>query len=180
MKWLLKLFGWSIDITQIKSVKKSVIIEAPHTSNWDFIIGILAAISSEIKFHFIIKKEWDKPIIGSLLLGLGAIFINRSRASGLTQQIIEQFNKAKEGHIIFTPEGTRSRVNKWKTGFYTVAHEAKIPISVGYIDYKEKKIGIAYTFYPTGNMKDYCLKLKSFYETIHPKNNQNFQPDWSI
>ena len=114
MKWLLKLFGWSIDITQIKSVKKCYY--RLHTSNWDFIIGILAAISSEIKFHFIIKKRWDKPIIGSLLLGLGAIFINRSRASKQLNKLLKQFNKAKEGHIIFTPEGTRSRVNKWKTG----------------------------------------------------------------
>ena len=177
--WL-KLLGWTLSIDELKKVKKSIIIEAPHTSNWDFFIGILAAKSSGIKFHFIIKKEWNKPFIGPLLRTLGAIFIDRSQATGLTKQISETFKKMHEGHIIFTPEGTRSRVKKWKTGFYFIAHESHVPISVAYIDYKEKRIGIDHTFYPSGNIHHDCIRLRKFYSTIHPKNNANYNPDWLI
>lgn len=180
MHWLLNIFGWSVNIDAIKTIKKSVIIEAPHTSNWDFVLGMMAAISTGIKFRFIIKKEWNKPILGSVLKQLGAIFIDRSKSIGLTQQIIAQFKTMDEGHIIFTPEGTRSRVKKWKSGFYTIAHEAQLPISVAYIDYASKRIGIDHTLYPSGNMKEDGKKIKDFYQQISPKHSQNFNPDWSI
>tara|TARA_Y100001935_G_C17237634_1_gene473881 strand:- start:320 stop:862 length:543 start_codon:yes stop_codon:yes gene_type:complete len=180
MHWLLNIFGWSVNIDAIKTIKKSVIIEAPHTSNWDFILGIMAALSTGIKFRFIIKKEWDKPIIGKQLQRLGAIFIDRSKSSGLTQQIITQFKTMNEGHIIFTPEGTRSRIEKWKSGFYTIAHEAQLPISVAYIDYASKRIGIDHILYPSGNIKEDCIKIQEFYQQISPKNPQNFNPDWTI
>jgi len=180
MHWLLKILGWSVNIDAIKTIKKSVIIEAPHTSNWDFILGIMAALSTGIKFRFIIKKEWNKPIIGYVLKQLGVIFIDRSKSTGLTQQIIAQFKTMEEGHIIFTPEGTRSRVNQWKSGFYITAHEAQLPISLAYIDYASKKIGIDHTLYPTGNMKKDGKKIKEFYQQISPKNPQNFNPNWTI
>ena len=180
MRDWLKPLGWTLDIHALSQIKKSIIIEAPHTSNWDFFIGILAAKASGIKFYFIIKKEWEKPILGVLLKKLGAIFIDRYQTTGLTNKITEIFKKMPEGHIIFTPEGTRSRVKKWKTGFYFVAHESHLPISVGYIDYKEKKVGIDHTFYPSGNIQDDCEKLRKFYQTIHPKNKKNYAPDWII
>ncbi|RAP24702.1 acyltransferase [Candidatus Marinamargulisbacteria bacterium SCGC AG-343-K17] len=180
MTYLLKLFGWKLNIEAIKNTQKSIIIAAPHTSNWDFIVGICAALASGIKFHFIIKKEWNKPIIGYLLLKLGAIFIDRSKPTGLTQQLVEKYRTMSEGHLIFTPEGTRSRVEKWKSGFYIIAHESRLPISVGYINYKEKSIGIDHTFYPTGNIEDDCNKLRTFYQTISAKNPKNYNPNWKI
>jgi len=174
------MFGWSVNIDAITTIKKSVIIQAPHTSNWDFVLGIMAALSTGIKFRFIIKKEWNKPIIGSLLQQLGAIFIDRSKSTGLTQQIIAQFKTMEEGHIIFTPEGTRSRVTQWKSGFYIIAHEAQLTISLAYIDYASKRIGIDHTLYPTGNMKEDGKKIRKFYQKISPKNGENFNPDWTI
>mgnify|MGYP001325130490 CR=1 FL=1 len=176
----LKIFGWKLNINAIKSTPKSIIIAAPHTSNWDFIVGICAALASGIKFHFIIKKEWNKPIIGQLLLKLGAIFIDRSKPTGLTQQMVEKYRSMTDGHLIFTPEGTRSKVQKWKSGFYIIAHESQLPISVGYINYKNKTIGIDHTFYPTGNMVDDCKKLRTFYESITPKNKNNYNANWEI
>ncbi|MEK9727607.1 MAG: 1-acyl-sn-glycerol-3-phosphate acyltransferase, partial [Candidatus Margulisiibacteriota bacterium] len=156
------------------------IIQAPHTSNWDFILGIIAAKKTNLNFRFIIKNSWNIFIIGWALKRLGAIFIDRSKATGLTQQIIGELKKAESGHIVFTPEGTRSIVKKWKTGFYVVAHNAHIPIAVGYIDYKTKTIGINQLIYPTGDIKKDLTPIQRFYEKITPKNPTNYEPFWEI
>ncbi len=177
---LLSLIGWTLDVKALNNVKKSIIIEAPHTSNWDFIIGILAAKASKITFYFIIKKEWNLPILGHFLKKLGAIFVDRTQATGITTTIANKLKEMPNGHIIFTPEGTRSRVNKWKSGFYIIAKEANIPISIGYIDYKTKRIGIHNILSPTGNMALDCKKLREFYKTITPKNKKNYDPNWTI
>ena len=85
---------------------------APHTSNWDFFIGILATKISQLKILFIIKNEWNLPIIGVILKKLGAIFVDRNKSSGLTKIISKKLCEMHSGHIIFTPEGTRSAVKK--------------------------------------------------------------------
>ena len=180
MKLFTSFFKWSVDVHHLKDVKKSVIIQAPHTSNWDFILGIIAAKKIGLKFKFIIKDSWNKPIIGDLLNYLGAIFIDRSKSTGLTQNIAKELKKIDVGHIIFTPEGTRSNVTKWKSGFYHVAYNAQIPISVGYIDYKEKKIGIASVFYPTGEMSKDLEDVRRFYSKVNAKHPNNYHSDWAI
>ena len=176
----LTLFGWKVNVEKIKPVKKSIIIEAPHTSNWDFFIGIIAALSINLKFKFLIKKEWNKPIIGKLLSKLGAIFIDRSKKTGVTEEIASLLNQIEEGHIIFTPEGTRSKREKWKTGFYYIALNAQLPISIAYIDYKSKQLGIHDVIHPTGNINEDCNILRDFYKTITPKNKQNYEKNWKI
>ncbi len=178
--FLLKFFGWTIDAKKLDSLKKSIIIEAPHTSNWDFFLGILAALSINLKFKFIIKKEWNKPIIGSILIKLGAIFIDRSQKSGVTTTIIEMLNKLNEGHIIFTPEGTRAKRSQWKSGFYHIAQKTKLPISIAYIDYKKKILGVHEVFYTTGNIQKDCDLMRSFYKNVTPKNKKNYDPNWKI
>ena len=103
-----------------------------------------------------------------ILLNLGAIFINRSKSSGLTQRIAEAAKKMNHGHFIFTPEGTRSKVSKWKSGFYHIAHNAHIPIAIGYIDYKHKKIGIHDVFYPSGNINADMAQYRNFLIQSNP------------
>jgi len=173
-------FGWDVDITPLKDAQKAIIIEAPHTSNWDFFIGIYAALKLKLPFKFIIKNNWDIPIIGSILKYLGAIFIDRAKSSGLTKQLSHQMADIENGYLVFTPEGTRSRVNKWKTGFYHIAKNSKLPIAIAYIDYKTKKIGIHNIFYPTNNMQEDFNKIRAFYKTINAKKPQNFNENWNI
>ena len=173
-------FGWNVDISPLKDTKKAIIIEAPHTSNWDFFIGIYAALKLKLPFKFIIKNSWNIPIIGSILKGLGAIFIDRSKSSGLTKELSHQMKDIKNGYLVFTPEGTRSRVDKWKTGFYHIAINSNLPIAIGYIDYKTKKIGIHNIFYPTNNIQDDFNKIREFYKTISAKKPQNFNKNWYI
>lgn len=179
MNWL-KLLGWELDLDTFKEVEKSIIIEAPHTSNWDFFFGILAALQSDVNFYFIIKKEWNLPFLGSIFKKMGAIFIDRSKPTGLTMKITEKLKLMPNGHIIFTPEGTRSRVKKWKSGFYHIAIQSNLPISVGYIDYQKKKIGIHHIFYPSGDIEKDCEKLRSFYNSVTPKNKNNYTSNWVI
>ena len=114
-KTILKLLGWRVHIEPILNVKKSVIIAAPHTSNWDFIIGILAAKACKIRVKFIIKRMEFAHHWPYLTL-FGAIFVNRSKAQGVTASIIDTIKAMPEGHIVFTPEGTRSPVQKWRSG----------------------------------------------------------------
>lgn len=172
--------GWQVDVSKLETIPKSIIIQAPHTSNWDFFVGIIAAKKSKIPFRFIIKDAWNIPIIGTILLKLGAIFINRSKSSGLTQRIAEAAKKMNQGHFIFTPEGTRSKVSKWKSGFYHIAHNAHMPIAIGYIDYKHKKIGIHDVFYPSGNIKADMATYRDFFNTVQPKHTKNYDPNWEI
>ena len=180
MKLSTSFFNWKINIEPLKNIKKSVIIQAPHTSNWDFFLGIIAAKKTKLKFKFVIKKSWNIFIIGPILTSLGAIFIDRSKSTGLTQNIIDQLKKMNEGHIIFTPEGTRSKVKKWKSGFYHIADNAHIPIAVGFIDYKEKAIGINNIFYPTGEIKKDLSLVREFYKKIKPRHPQNYEMNWTI
>lgn len=173
-------FGWDVDLSPLKDTQKAIIIEAPHTSNWDFFIGIYAGLKLKLPFKFIIKNSWNMPIIGLILKGLGAIFIDRATSSGLTKELGYQMEKIKNGYLVFTPEGTRSRVNKWKTGFYHIAKNSKLPIAMAYIDYKTKKIGIHKIFYPTNNMQQDFNNIKEFYKTISAKKPQNFNKNWDI
>ena len=179
-KTILKLLGWRVHIEPILNIKKSVIIAAPHTSNWDFIIGILAAKACKIRVKFIIKKEWNLPIIGLILRFFGAIFVNRSKAQGVTASIIDTIKAMPEGHIVFTPEGTRSPVQKWRSGFYHIAYNSHTPISVGYLNYTEKVIGIDHILYPSGNIASDCDVLRHFYKDIPSKHPENYISNWGI
>jgi 1-acyl-sn-glycerol-3-phosphate acyltransferase len=163
-KIILTLMGWQTNTTNLLNVKKSILIVYPHTSNWDFIIGILSAYAQNIQIKFIIKKEWNIPLIGWVLKKMGAIFIDRSKSTGLTKKIVALIPSLPRGHIVFTPEGTRKKVDKWKTGFYYTALEAKLPISLAYINYKQKTAGILETFKPSG---DYDTDLEIIKKKYH-------------
>ncbi len=180
MKLITSFYQWKINIEPLNGIKKSIIIQAPHTSNWDFFLGVIAAKKTKIPFRFIIKNSWNTFPIGVILKSLGAIFIDRSKSTGLTQTIVDELKKINEGHVIFTPEGTRSKVNKWKSGFYHIADNAHIPIAVGFIDYNKKEIGINNVFYPTGDINKDLEPIREFYKKIHPKHTKNYDMNWHI
>ena len=169
----------TISIDPITKIKKALSFK-PHTPAIGISYGIIIGRLCKIKFKFLIKKEWNIFIIGKVLTYFGAIFIDRSKIEGTTRVISNQMKPLTEGHIVFTPEGTRSKVSKWKSGFYFIAFQSHIPISVGYIDYKTKTVGIDHILYPSGDIQKDCAKLKAFYKTVSPKNPNNYHPDWSI
>jgi 1-acyl-sn-glycerol-3-phosphate acyltransferase len=154
IKWIarliLKLIGWTYS-ANTPDFKKSVLVVAPHTSNWDFIIGELGYRAMGRKAHFVIKREWMIWPIGWLIRLLGGFPVDRSKPSHFNEQIIELFKTRETFNLAITPEGTRKRNPKWKRGFYRLAVKAGVPIVLVKIDYGQKHMSLFDVFQPTGN-----------------------------
>lgn len=160
---ILKLFGWSVDISAPQR-DHCVICVAPHTSNWDFILGLTAYYSIGRRANFLMKEFWFFFPLKYLLKALGGIPVPRRRGnSNLTESIIERFKNEPYLNLAVTPEGTRSAVDKWRTGFLYIAYGADVPIQLGVIDYKTKQIIIREEFKPTGNADADLNKVKLYY-----------------
>jgi 1-acyl-sn-glycerol-3-phosphate acyltransferase len=174
--------GWKVDTNLPANLKRCVLIAAPHTSNWDFVYTIAAFGIYGLPIRFTIKKEWMRFPFSIITKPLGGIGIDRSNAAKAGERIsytvamANLFNSNGELIIVITPEGTRSRRETWKTGFYHIAKEANVPICLGYCDYKNKIAGIGLTIFPSDYETDMKTIMK-FYNGIHPKFPENFSLD---
>jgi len=167
--WILKILGWKIDVSVPKGISKAVVVMAPHTSNWDFIIGRLAFYLMDIKACFLIKKELFFFPLGFILRWLGALPVDRKSNNNMVQQAVELFANNEALYLVFTPEGTRSANSNWKKGFYFIAQNAKVPIVLAYIDYRKKTGGFHGVFYLSGNVKEDILAIKHQLLQYHAK-----------
>ena len=173
MFFILKLLGWKIDPHTPHGVKKAVIVMGPHTSNWDFVYGKIAFMKYNIQGKFLIKKELFFPPFGWLLKWMGGIPVNRKANNNFTDQAVSYFENNETMFMVFTPEGTRKYNANWKKGFYYIALKAKVPLYIGYLDYKKKIGGFHSLFEPTGNADEDIMKIKeilSKYEGRFPEN----------
>ena len=176
-RFLFWISGWELVGEWPKGVKNAVLIAIPHTSNWDILYARAAFFLLDIPVRFTIKKEAMVGPLGWILSGLGAIAIDRKRVPGgrkqtYTEAMIGMLKKREDLVVMVTPEGTRSAVKKWKSGFYHIAEGAGVPIVVGFLDYKKKKAGIGPHLYPDGNMDAQIEELKAFGRTVtgrHPE-----------
>lgn len=176
---ILKLFGWKTSITKTKEMDRCVMIAAPHTSNWDFFFAILIFWKYDIKFHFFIKDFYMKNIFGMILKKMGAIGVNRGKANNLVDFASKILIENKEMVILVPAEGTRKKVDRWRTGFYHIAKKANVPIALGFLDFKEKIAGVGPLIHTTESIKHDFEIIQNFYKNIHPKhvekyNNQIF------
>ena len=137
-KFILECLGWNTDVS-VPDEKKMVICLAPHTSNWDFVIGRLYYSALGLKVAFLIKKEWLRPPVGAWMRSLGAIPVDRSKKNSLTDQLAAHFKECDRMHLAITPEGTRKPNPNWKLGFYYIAKKAGVPILPVALDYKRKE-----------------------------------------
>ncbi len=164
--------GWKVKGDYPREIKKAVLIAAPHTSNWDFLFSRAGLFIMKAPVRFIIKQEWVKGPIGFLLKKLGAIPVDRNaknKSLSFVDQVIDLYNQHDELIIMIAPEGTRKLVKKWRSGFYYMAMNAKIPILLGYLDYKNKLAGVGGVIYPSGDYESDLEKIKSFYKTVTAK-----------
>jgi len=159
---ILKIAGWKT-IAELPEPPKSVICVAPHTSNWDFIVGRLSYWALGRKSNFLMKKEWFFFPLGLLMKAVGGVPIDRSKRTSITQQMEEEFKNRKFFHLAITPEGTRKKSERWKMGFYHIAVNAGVPVQIAYLDYKNKTMGIKAVFQPTGNEQKDLLHIQSLY-----------------
>ncbi|WP_159817675.1 1-acyl-sn-glycerol-3-phosphate acyltransferase [Colwellia sp. 20A7] len=176
-----KLAGWKV--CKVAPEGAGVAIAAPHTSNWDFVYALGAAILQDVKIYFSIKDSLCKtPILGTWLMWLGAMPINRtSQGQGQVDQIKAFIDSQKGNRVffLFTPEGTRSAVTKWKTGFYHVAQGCDLPIFLAKVDYQSKETGVFHTFQLTGNKDDDIQAIQASYKSIHGKFIEDQYPPYS-
>lgn len=154
--------GWRI-LPLPKRAKKCVMIMAPHTSNYDFYIGLIGFWSLGVKAKMLIKKEAFKFPIGFFLKKLGGVPVDRQKKTNMITRMSKLYNGTDEMVILFTPEGTRSYNENWKKGFYYMAKEAQVPIVIGYLDFKNKVGGFLPDFNPTWDEEKDLETIKKMY-----------------
>lgn len=170
---LFKWMGWTADIT-VQLPPKCIIAVAPHTSNMDFIIGILYSRAIGLKANFLMKKEWFVGPLGPFMKSLGGIPVHRSKKCSLTDQLAEASKQMDTFRLAITPEGTRSRVEEWKKGFYYIALKAGIPIQLYGLDFKEKRIVCHKAVIPDGNIEGQMQEIINYFKPFQGRHPEKF------
>jgi len=155
--------GWKIKGTIPKDINRCIVLMAPHTSNWDFVLGFLGFAILRIKINVLIKKEAFTFPLGILVKAMGGVAVDRQHAGNVVANVAHEFRKREHFVLVVAPEGTRSLNNHWKRGFYNIAVLAKIPIVLGYLDYSQKIAGLGEAFVPTGNYESDLTYIEAFY-----------------
>jgi 1-acyl-sn-glycerol-3-phosphate acyltransferase len=165
---ILHLIGWRSNVT-LPGVSSYVLIGAPHTSNWDFAIMMLLTTSVGIPVNWMGKDSLFKGPLGFFMRFFGAISVNRKEQTNLVDQIASMFDNKEELIVVISPEGTRSKTSRWRTGFYYIALNANVPIVMAYADYKNKVCGIGPAVKPTGDIQADFEIIRDFYKGIEGK-----------
>jgi 1-acyl-sn-glycerol-3-phosphate acyltransferase len=164
----LKVFGWRLE-GRLPDVDKLVVIAAPHTSNWDLPVLLSLAFALRAKACWLGKHSLFRRPFGFLFRWMGGIPVYRSASKNMVAQSVEMFRNCEKLILTIPPEGTRSKVSYWKTGFYYIALGAGTPIAMAFIDYKRKASGVGPTLYPTGNIEADMEVIRNFYATVTAK-----------
>jgi 1-acyl-sn-glycerol-3-phosphate acyltransferase len=159
---VLGLFGWTAEAVPPPG-QKCVVIFYPHTSNWDFVIGIVARSAIGLPIQWAGKDTLFRWPLGGVFRWLGGIPVNRRERTGLTARLNQEFAQRERFYLAITPEGTRSFTDRWKSGFYHLALAAKVPVGLAYIDYPRKRIGVGAYFELSGNEAADLEVLRCFY-----------------
>tara|TARA_B110000495_G_C22984950_1_gene579393 strand:+ start:115 stop:687 length:573 start_codon:yes stop_codon:yes gene_type:complete len=158
-------------------VRKCIVIGAPHTSNWDFVFALPALHKMGVhKLRYLIKKEFFFWPFTWLFRVTGGISVDRSKKNDLTATLKKLIKEQDELYLLFPPEGTRGRVDRWKTGFYYTALDSELPIVLGFFDFEKKVCGFGDVIYPTGDFNEDFEKIQDFYKDLKGKNPENFNP----
>jgi len=166
--------GWKV-IDRKPQDKKAIVIAAPHTSAWDFIIGKLSFVSTGLPIYILIKKEFFKFPLGPILRGLGAISVDRgNRNNKMVDQLAAEFDKRDTMYLSITPEGSRKKRDKWKRGFYEIAMAANVPVYLGVIDYGKKICDVGERFELTGDYEKDMKFIQTSYKDVTAKNPECF------
>jgi 1-acyl-sn-glycerol-3-phosphate acyltransferase len=172
----LKLTGWKIEGALQHQAHKSVLIAAPHTSNWDLPYTLMVAFALRLNIYWMGKSSIFKWPFGPIMRWLGGIAVNREQSNNLVAASAQAIQDADgQLQLIVPPEGTRSKVRQWKSGFYYIAHTAKVPIVMAYMDFATKRSGLGPLFHPSGDFEQDMIAIKAFYAPFKGKNAAQFE-----
>lgn len=160
--------GWKAEVT-VPVPDKYIIALAPHTSNMDFILGILYSRAMGFRCDFLMKREWFFWPLGSLMRKLGGIPVYRSKKMSMTDRLAGIARERDSFHLCITPEGTRSRTEEWKKGFYYIALKAGLPILLYGVDYPAKSIRCTKTIIPDGDLDGQMKEIKTYFKAFRGK-----------
>ena len=177
LSWLvLKLGGWKV-VNVAPDTGSYLIIAAPHTSNWDFPLGIAIAFHLRLKVYFIAKHTLFNGFAGPIMRWLGGVPLNRGASKNFVDASVEIYANSENLIFAIAPEGTRSSVGRWKTGFYHMAKGANVPLALAYFDFSKRIGGIGKMLNTTENIDADMQAIADFYEPVMGKYPNNFNPD---
>ena len=172
-KFLLQtVWGFKFETLYPKEVKKSVLVMIPHTSNWDFPIGILLRPIIDLDSYFVMKDNFFWFPLGNILRWMGGVSVDRSKHNNFVDSVAALFENRDSFKITMTPEGTRNKVTKLKSGFYYIALKAKVPIVCVKFDFGKKLIGFSQPIYPTGDYEKDLPHILAYFKGVvgrHPE-----------
>ena len=179
-KFILWIWGWKIVMEgPASNLDRCILVVAPHTANDEYILGNLSYWVLDKKLKVIIKDSHTKAWYGFIIKKLGGIGIDRSQRNNLVKFVVNEFKKDSFS-LVITPEGTRSWVPKWRKGFYNMALEAKVPIVIAAVDFKNKTIHlgkqISVQDLETRSFESIMKEMEEYYKNITPKYPEKWNP----
>ena len=167
MAWLarllLRLGGWRLVSTRPPALQKYLVVFYPHTSNWDFVLGILAAWALRLDLTFLAKHSLFEGPLGPLMRRLGGHPVRRDERSNMVTQVAALVAGRERIVLALAPEGTRSRGEHWRSGFYYIAREAHLPVVPAFLDTRSRTLGLGPPVYLTGDVQADMAQLRAFY-----------------
>jgi len=175
---VLRLQGWQVQGSLPAEAAKSVLIAAPHTSNWDLPYTLMVAFCLHLRVYWMGKDSLFRGPLGPVMRWLGGIPVDRSKNNNLVAAAAAAIVAAQGPlQLVVPPEGTRGKTRHWKTGFYFIALQARVPIVLAYMDYARKVSGLGPVFVPTGDVEKDMVEIKRFYAGIRGRNQGQFSAE---
>jgi 1-acyl-sn-glycerol-3-phosphate acyltransferase len=162
---LLRLAGWTVAI-EPPPAPKGIIVVYPHTSNWDFVVGYLAKVAAGLRLEWIGKASLFRPPFAALLRRMGGIPVERGTRAGAVGRLTEEFARRDRIWVALAPEGTRSRSDHWKSGFYHLALAARVPVGLASIDYRRRRVELRTYLTLSGDAGRDLEELRAFYRGV--------------
>lgn len=170
-KFVLSVLGWNV-YGDIPKHSKAIYAVAPHTSNWDFVIGVAVLLSLNLKLKFLGKDAIFIWPFKGLLTSIGGIPVDRKKSHGVVEQIVKQFEQHDSLILALSPEGTRSKTKEWKTGFLAIAHKANVPVVTVSFHFDKKEVRFGHASFINENISTELQRIKSYFSDACAKNPQ--------
>lgn len=167
----LAAIGWRIS-GELPNLHKFIIVGAPHTSNWDFILVIATATALGVRISWMAKHSLFRGPLGPIFRWMGGVSVDRRATHGVVGENVQAFQQLENLILCLTPEGTRQQVHEWKSGFYQIATRAEVPILLAAFDYGNKVMALGPVIAPTGNYEMDLARIKTHYAPVRPRHPQ--------